>query len=100
MAVNKRRVRAWVKALRSGEYRQGNFMLRPTDDTYCCLGVACEVAQLPYRANAGALPDEVAEYYGLDNDPLLTSRYTCVAANDPGGWSFKRIATAIEKRYL
>ncbi len=35
----------WVAALRSGEYPQGYNALRRTDtDTYCCLGVLCELA--------------------------------------------------------
>lgn len=32
----------WIKALRSGEYKQGFTRLRQ-DDRYCCLGVACDV---------------------------------------------------------
>ena len=33
---------AWVKALRSGEYRQTRHALRIGDEM-CCLGVACDV---------------------------------------------------------
>lgn len=36
----------WVAALRSGEYKQGRSYLK-RGDLYCCLGVLCEVAQLP-----------------------------------------------------
>lgn len=32
----------WIKALRSGEYKQGNFILHHADQ-YCCLGVACSI---------------------------------------------------------
>lgn len=36
---------AWVKALESGEYAQGKKVLHnETDDTYCCLGVLCDLA--------------------------------------------------------
>ena len=35
----------WLDALRSGKYEQGKLMLRPTDNSYCCLGVLCEIAQ-------------------------------------------------------
>lgn len=38
-------LKEWVAALRSGEYRQGKNMLQNTNGTYCCLGVACEVAR-------------------------------------------------------
>ena len=40
----------WVEALRSGEYKQGLSVLRRIDesgngqDSYCCLGVLCEIA--------------------------------------------------------
>ena len=33
----------WVAALRSGEYEQGTEMLRPGENTYCCLGVLADV---------------------------------------------------------
>lgn len=46
MTVNRERVQLLVDALRSGNFEQGQNMLRTKDDTYCCLGVACEVARL------------------------------------------------------
>src|SRR6478609_3745372 len=33
----------WLAALRSGEYQQGQGQLN-CDNTYCCLGVACDIA--------------------------------------------------------
>lgn len=33
----------WIAALRSGEYEQGHGLLHPTDNTYCCLGVLCDL---------------------------------------------------------
>lgn len=33
----------WCEALRSGEYKQGKQWLRPTDDSFCCLGVAADL---------------------------------------------------------
>lgn len=33
----------WVKALRSGEYKQGRTKLRSLDDKFCCLGVLCNL---------------------------------------------------------
>src|SRR5437868_3244044 len=46
-------IRAWVKALRSGRYKQGRCKLRSTDNTYCCLGVLCQVAGLKQEPLAG-----------------------------------------------
>ena len=33
----------WLKALRSGEYRQTRCMLRSSNDAFCCLGVLCDI---------------------------------------------------------
>lgn len=37
------RVRDWIKALRSGNYQQGESALHLKGDGYCCLGVACDL---------------------------------------------------------
>lgn len=33
----------WLKALRSGEYRQTRCLLRSSNDAFCCLGVLCDI---------------------------------------------------------
>lgn len=33
----------WIAALRSGEYKQGGGALRSDDNSYCCLGVLCDI---------------------------------------------------------
>lgn len=33
----------WLEALRSGNYKQGTGRLRKADNSYCCLGVLCDV---------------------------------------------------------
>lgn len=35
----------WVKALRSGEYKQAKGVLQNDRGGYCCLGVLCDVAE-------------------------------------------------------
>jgi hypothetical protein len=45
----------WVKALRSGKYKQGTKVLRSADNAFCCLGVLCAVA--------GMRPKLEGEYY-------------------------------------
>lgn len=43
--------KAWLKALRGGEYLQGDGQLRRKEEsfyTYCCLGVLCDI-QAPRR---------------------------------------------------
>lgn len=46
---NRRVIRRWVNALRSGKYKQGVGHLN-TDDGFCCLGVLCD---LYVRSKAG-----------------------------------------------
>lgn len=41
--MNKDIKRAWVKALRSGKYKQGRKQLRNGNDEMCCLGVLCNL---------------------------------------------------------
>ena len=50
----------WTTALRSGEYEQGNGVLRTIDNTYCCLGVLCELA---VKANVIPVPVISGESY-------------------------------------
>lgn len=45
--------KAWVAALRSGEYEQGTGVLR-AGNKYCCLGIACVLA-----VKAGVIPEGV-----------------------------------------
>jgi len=35
--------RAWIKALRSGEYQQTTYCLKSSNNKFCCLGVACDL---------------------------------------------------------
>jgi len=54
----------WVKALRSGDYEQGqDYLCR--DGKFCCLGVLCEILELPKEVvpclDCPDLPDNI--YY-------------------------------------
>lgn len=42
--MNKQIAKKWIKALRSGEYKQGQTGRLKSDTGYCCLGVLCEIA--------------------------------------------------------
>ena len=94
MPVNKDNLRLALTALRSGDYAQSRDYLR-TNAGYCCLGVKCDV----YHKATGlgewtthidpnndvtrwrfsidgdwdqfALPNTVAEWYGLENNPVV-----------------------------
>lgn len=106
----------WVDALRSGQYEQGQGLLRhttPIGTQFCCLGVLCNLhAQAHpdiaaaqdhlsmYMGMTGSLPFAVMKWAGLpDSDPLirLGKFRSLISAND-GGQTFKQIADAIESQ--
>jgi hypothetical protein len=137
---NKERIQLWVEALESGEYAQTVGSLHETEtqvggkwrpqrdcpsydgpvrEAYCCLGVAAEVALSHGFNPAGVdwnipcMTPELAEWYGLEGDPLIFSGgrkrlkrigedepLTAVQANDQKGWSFTEIAAAVKETYL
>lgn len=88
--MRKEVAKQWVKALRSKKYKQGKGFLRNDDNSFCCLGVLCEVYQANAKKNKKAgldcillddaddglgvyeydgesevLPDKVAKWAGL-----------------------------------
>lgn len=101
--------RKWVEALRSGEFEQAQARLRD-DDSYCCLGVACEL----YRRETGKgrwtkagafhlgsvaetdwLPTAVQRWLGLAHPAGKYDWNSLVFLNDARD-SFKAIANVIE----
>lgn len=123
---NPEAIALWVAGLRSGNYIQGrNVLARRESDgsyTYCCLGVACEVAIAsglplrvkPYRSPYGPsgswvkrydgsgelLPPSVTKWLNLTGVVFLTPTITATTANDREGWTFAEIADVLETRYL
>lgn len=120
--------RQWVAALRSGDYKQGNGALRErhgdgVSDTYCCLGVLCDIAvkadvisqpdlgeaEEPgytehfylhgYLGAQSYLPDEVVAWAGLpsENPDIEGDAATLSELNDEGA-SFDDIADLIEEQ--
>jgi hypothetical protein len=112
----------WVAALRSGEYRQGIGKLRGSGDTFCCLGVLCDLAEKAgivrshnntysgdymYYFEDGTeeksiLPITVQEWAGLPQQnpyviPFDTDSHSLAECNDEG-MDFNRIADLIEKQ--
>lgn len=107
----------WIKALRSGEYEQGQGCLSE-GGKYCCLGVLCEILNVPKTIDEGTmtarysgytlgLPVEVRELSGISSlDGVLPRQYvvgfevvqTLAGLNDIG-MSFNEIADIIEKEW-
>lgn len=108
----------WTDALRSGEYEQGKFSLCKVSpirgESYCCLGVACEVYQKhiggltihqydsvrTYQGSAVSLPGIVAEWLdittcgSMETEDWDGSR-SLVNLNDWKGLTFSDIADVI-----
>jgi hypothetical protein len=105
----------WIPALRSGEYKQGNSYLHRSNDSFCCLGVACKLlvdkinlqvfedsAQGVYYYNhsSGTLPKTVLEFLGLSvESDSMKSELECslINMNDIHGASFNKIADYLEE---
>jgi len=101
----------WVRALRSGEYKQGNGSLL-RDGNYCCLGVLCDLAlknNVPitvgivegatsFDGKLGVLPNSVKNWAGMNsaNGGLFAShRYTSLTDENDLGVNFNEIAKLI-----
>lgn len=126
--VNKVNMLKWVEALESGAYRQGrgqnycrNFATG--DDEYCCLGVACLVAEQDDVSigqnwrQGGVLEREVRDWLGVAQlDPVVgserkvnggcgcgdckySSQLTATRANDNAHMTFAEIAQSIREHY-
>lgn len=90
----------WVKALRSGEYKQTDGGLRENDN-FCCLGVLCDLYDptlwdaSTYRVEGacgvGYPPRTVKEWADLSDEQVEV----CAERNDNGD-SFAQIADYIE----
>lgn len=106
----------WLEALRSGEYKQGKEALRLPDNTFCCLGVLCDLhaketgnqwlpvdGDMEYLGGTCVVPDEVMQWAGLpEEDPLVggltdqDKKYiSCL--NDELDYTFSEIADVIEE---
>ena len=99
----------WLKALRSGRYKQGKSRLRQIangKELHCCLGVLGRVMRVKWAEDAmyysvkdngvchGVwLPTSLLKKVGLSND----EQGTLGGMND-GGYTFKEIADYIEKQ--
>lgn len=102
----------WVKALRSGEYQQGQGQLRDGDQ-FCCLGVLCNLHAQSHKAFARTqkFPDEydreaaypsemVRKWAGIDTyNGWIPNLDQSLAAFNDEGFDFNEIADLIEKHW-
>lgn len=107
-------------ALRSGKYAQGKYQLRHkgTTDSFCCLGVACEVYQeqvggletelrgdtyYAYDGEGCGLPVKVQHWLGMNSSGQLEGNFpdpanpsSLISANDGWDYDFNKIANLFE----
>jgi hypothetical protein len=107
----------WVKALLSGKYKQARGALHRKSnkggDSFCCLGVACELAVeaniiksakpygflYHYEGSGGVLPRKVQRWLGLVySDGMFDKGMRSLSEINDSGWSFKQIARLIERQ--
>lgn len=110
----------WVAALRSGEYKQCKRILSD-GESYCCLGVACEIARknglnvhcatvyldeltLAFDGNTKTLPLSVSDWLGFYAGDVVGTLYKgrdnmclCLSKLNDEGATFLEIADIIEK---
>lgn len=88
-------VKKWVKALRSGKYRQTRGSLK-FEGAYCCLGVLNSVCRLRVPMSYPTLGDSVLGKIGLTSE----QESSLITLNDRRKKSFTYIAEYLEKRFL
>lgn len=104
--MNKGVKKQWVKALRSGEYKQGEgrlAVIKEGGTVFCCLGVLCDLAvkagiikkpkkveiysgadAYVYEEYSAALPPAVKDWAGLDSKSPQVSKGALIGLNDSG----------------
>lgn len=118
-------LKLWKEALLSGKYKQTRNLLKDHDG-FCCLGVLCDISGLGewkstmtqryiYVVNAQhetgskyinggfsstVLPDEVAKWAGLDNNPSVQlpdkEQRTFLSDRNDRGDTFEQIVQLLE----
>lgn len=113
--MNKHIAERWVDALRSGQYEQGIESLHPDPESYCCLGVLCDL----YRVEQGrgewthmgefdlseditetaVLPGTVRDWAGMETSEGQIPGSEALAALNDAGATFSELADLIEQKW-
>lgn len=98
-AIKKR----WLRALRSGRYKQGeNYLFNSDSGAFCCLGVLCAIQRFPIRKAKRMMTSKLPEerlYAGLKFRDCETLANMNDGRGDGAPKSFKEIAIYIEKHF-
>jgi len=122
MRLNREQFRKWIKALKSGRYKQTTGTLNDKDG-YCCLGVACKILipknKWKYQTKMDENTGEETEIPYLEGDMPNYQKYAPTwlkeinddiqkrredgnsldVLNDTEKYNFKEIAKALEEAY-
>lgn len=98
----------WLKALRSGKYKQTEDKLKDKKG-FCCLGVLCDIHRKEnkkrwlhnsYYDEDLTLPEEIVSWSGLPSyNPIIDYRSNTLADLNDEGKTFEEIADVIEKQF-
>ena len=106
--IHKTQFNAWMKALRSGKYKQARGMLEKSYG-FCCLGVACEIMGFKKQKNSlglimGGLPCDQQKapvwLKLINNDFRKRTNKNIYKMNDSMGMTFDEIADTLEAVYI
>jgi hypothetical protein len=100
--MNRELKQKWINALRSGSYIQGRNRLRNLDNSFCCLGVLCDIVdnskwergkyQYIYSYHAYH-----SSYHMLRKLMTLSHQIELINLNDKEKADFNQIADWIER---
>jgi hypothetical protein len=100
-------IKKWIEALRSGQYKQGNGLLRSEENQFCCLGVLCDVYDPanwnqtkygPHYNFDGLLPGSIYLMGHLEKLVGSLLMMQLIKMND-NGVTFNEIADKIENHF-
>ncbi len=108
----RKNAKKWIRALRSGKYKQGKFSLHTKKDRFCCLGVACKIFEKElkvsensenylYDKHGSSLPKKMINKLGLVGSfgKSKSCKSTLADLNDMEGYSLKKIADHLEENW-
>ena len=111
MNIPKEDLKIWIKALRSGKFKQGKNRLQESKTEYCCLGVACKVLipkHLLETHGKGLLIGKEPEdqlhspqwLADIDFNFDVTTGKSLMRLNDEENFTFNEIADLLEAVYI
>jgi hypothetical protein len=91
----------WVKALRSGKFKQGRVLLKNRNKEYCCLGVLCEIMNFKCDPDDCILPLQLKDDLNMYSQcgHFRDGKFLPLAPLNDSGYSFDKIADIIEENW-